>query len=164
MNNLIAVYSSHGEAVDAISSLKKEGISSQKTSIIGKADKAKDAVTLDDKQVTKVAGAETGIGAALGTALGVLTGVGIFAVPGLGFLYGAGAIIGGIAGFDLGLVAGGVTSALTVAGIKVAESQKYDHYIKEGNFLVIVQGSGDDVTKAEQTLRLAGNAVDIERH
>lgn len=164
MNNLIVVYDAHDKAIDAVTTLKQAGYTSKNLSIIGRADKARDAAKLSDKEIINVAGAEVGAGVTLGSVLGALAGVGIFAIPGLGFLYGAGALVGAIAGFDIGLVAGGVASALTVAGIKVAETKKYDDYIKDGNMLVIVQGSADEVKKAEDALKAGPKPVDIEKH
>lgn len=164
MNNLIVVYDSHEKAIDAVTILKQEGYTSKNLSIIGRADKARDAAKLSDKEIINVAGAEVGAGVTLGSVLGVLAGVGVFAIPGLGFLYGAGALVGAIAGFDIGLVAGGVASALTVAGIKVAETKKYDDYIEDGNMLVIVQGSANEIEKAGAILKSGAKPVDIEKH
>lgn len=164
MNNLIVVYDSHDKAIGAITKLKQAGYTSKNLSIIGRADKARDTAKLSDKEIINVAGAEVGAGVTLGSVLGVLAGVGVFAIPGLGFLYGAGALVGAIAGFDIGLVAGGVASALTVAGIKVAETKKYDDYIEDGNMLVIAQGSADEIEKAEALLKTGPEPIDIEKH
>ncbi|MCB0697363.1 MAG: hypothetical protein KDC07_08360, partial [Chitinophagaceae bacterium] len=153
MDNLIAVCNNHLAAVQAVGALKEQNhLTSKQLSIIGKADKARNAIILDDDDVSKVTTTEAGIGVALGSALGILTGVGIFAIPGLGFLYGAGALIGGIAGFDLGLIGGGIVSALTVAGIKINETHSYDEDIKQGKFLVVVQGTKEVVNAAKSTL------------
>lgn len=164
MNTAIVVCDSHTDAIEAVNTLKDNGYPTKNLSIIGKADKAKDAVIMDDKKVMNVAGTEAGVGAVLGSALGILAGVGIFAIPGLGFLYGAGALVGGIAGFDFGLIGGGLVSALTVAGIKVNETQKFDDYIKEGKFLAIAQGSEDEIHKIEKLLEHKDGIIDITTH
>ena len=46
------------------------------------------------------------MGVMIGSILGVLTGVGLFAIPGMGFLYGAGILYGGFVGFETGIVGG----------------------------------------------------------
>lgn len=164
MNTIIAICDSHSDAINAVSILKDSNFNSKQLSIIGKADKAKDAVVMDDKKIMDVAGTEAGVGAVLGSALGILAGVGIFAIPGLGFLYGAGALVGGIAGFDFGLIGGGLVSALTVAGIKVSETQKYDEQIKEGKFLVIVQGTEDEINNAAKLLEGQEGIPEVDKH
>lgn len=161
-HTMIAVYKDHDEAVKAVKQLKENNFNSDQVSIIGKAQKVNDAIALDNKDVSSVAKAEVGVGAALGTTLGVLAGVSIFAIPGLGFLYGAGALIGGIAGFDFGLIGGGIVSALTVAGIKINETQKYDNYISEGRFLLIFQGTENEAQNAKVFLDKQNSAIDID--
>lgn len=164
MNTVIAICDNHAHAVEVVTELAKKDFTSKQVSILGQVDKVKDAIVLDDKNVMKVAGTEIGIGAALGSAVGILAGVGVFAIPGLGFLYGAGALLGGIAGFDFGLIGGGIVSALTVAGIKVSETRKYDEQIKEGKFLVVVQGTEDEIHTAEGVLKSIDGVSDIEVH
>lgn len=111
-----------------------------------------------------IAGAEVGIGALAGSVLGVLTGVGIFAIPGVGFLYGAGALVGAIAGFDFGIIGGGIASALTVAGISSDDTKQYEEVLKAGKFLVIAQGNEEEVTRAKNVLETHGNLVSITQH
>ena len=95
------------------------------------------------------------IGAAAGFVTGLLTGLGIFAIPGFGFLYGAGAIVGAMAGLDIGLIGGGLASIFTNIGIKKDEVIKYEEHIKEGRFLVIVQGDEKEIKHAENVLRIS---------
>ena len=68
----------------------------------------------------KVEATEVSLGIAVGSIIGILTGIGIFAIPGLGFLFGAGSIVGAIAGVDFGLMAGGLTTIFTSIGIDKA--------------------------------------------
>ena len=70
------------------------------------------------KSFEPVKNAPVVIGSIIGPTLGVMTGLGIFTIPGFGLLYGAGAIIGAIAEFDLGLVSGGLITLPMTLGIK----------------------------------------------
>lgn len=169
MKNLIGVCDTHAAAVSLISSLKDNGFTSKQLSIIGKAnhDAGKPVPAAEEEKTEKmmdIAGTETGVGVLAGSALGILTGVGIFAIPGLGFLYGAGALVGAIAGFDFGLIGGGLVSALTVAGVKIKETHQYDEQIKQGKFLVIVQGSYEEVSKAEAIMAASAGVSAHEVH
>jgi hypothetical protein len=64
-------------------------------------------------------------GAILGPILGILTGVKLFAIPGLGFLFGIGAVLGALAGFSLGIVGGGVITLIAILAIKSSAVLKY---------------------------------------
>jgi hypothetical protein len=111
-----------------------------------------------------VAAAEVGIGAVVGPVLGALIGIGIFAVPGLGFLYGAGALVGALAGFDFGLIGGGIASALTLMGMKEPDAQKYEAELQSGKFIVVAQGNDEEINKAAAILHEHGTHVDIRTH
>ena len=84
----------HNAAVEAVKTLKNAGISERNLSILGKATVTDDNIHIASGEPAKLAAAEVGAAAVLGPVLGVLTGVGLFAIPGLGFLYGAGALVG----------------------------------------------------------------------
>lgn len=84
-------------------------------------------------------------------------GLGIFAIPGFGFLYGAGAIIGAMGGLEIGTLAGGFASLMVILGVDKQEVVKYQEHIVKGNFLVMVQGNIHEIQKAEHILHTTGN-------
>jgi hypothetical protein len=104
---------------------------------------------------------EVGVGLAVGSILGVLTGVGVFAIPGFGFLYGAGALIGAIAGFDVGLVGGGVVAIFTAIGVDETNSVKYEQLLQEDKFLVLVKGPEDEVKQAKDILHTSDQQIGV---
>ncbi len=164
MNAVIGVYDNHELAVEAVIELKNEGFPEDKLSIMGLTETEvvdKGNHVLPENTLRK---APVGEGVAIGTALGVLTGVGLFAIPGLGILCGAGALVGAFAGFDVGLIGGGIVSALTSIGVNKAVAKKYHDALVAGKFLVIVHGHQSDVDKANGLLHEHGTHAELDKH
>ena len=128
-------------------------------SLLGKAEVIEDHIHIKSLDTIKKAPALVGMGA--GTLIGLLSGIGVFAIPGFGFLYGAGALVGIIAGLDLGLVAGGFISLLTFTGIKEEEVVKCEEHLKEGKFMVIVNGAKEEIERAKHILHTEGNHLEF---
>jgi len=164
MNATIGIYDNHDLAVEAVLKLKHQGFPVNELSIMGLAE----TEVIDDKEhivpKSPVKAIGVGAGTALGATLGILTGVGVFAIPGLGFLYGAGALVGAIAGFDFGLIGGGIASALATVGVKDDNAKKYHDALAAGKFLVIVHGKEDDVHRAKDMLDEHGTHDELEKH
>jgi uncharacterized membrane protein len=150
MKSKIAVYDSREEAIKALELLNDQGFPMKKVSLLGKADVVDDHIHV--KSIDKIKNAPVLLGVGAGTTLGLLAGLGAFTIPGFGFLYGAGAIIGALAGFDLGLVSGGLVTLLTELGIHKDHVVKVNEHLDSGRFVVIVQGSEEDVERAASIL------------
>lgn len=164
MNATIGVYDNHDLAVEAVAKLKDSGYPVSHLSIMGLAETEE----IDDKMhimpKSPIKAGSIGAGTVLGTTLGILTGVGMFAIPGVGVLYGAGALVGAIAGFDLGLLGGGLASALATIGVKDANEKKYHDVLVAGKYLVIAHGNKDIVEKAQAMLHEHGTHDEIHAH
>lgn len=160
MRSQVAVYDTHQKAIDALDKLKDAGFPMEKTSLLGQ------AIIVDDHVHVKSHADDnlkvTAAGVVAGSTLGILTGLGIFAIPGLGFLFGAGAIVGGIAGLELGVVGSALFTLFSTIGFKKEEIVKYEQHIKEGKFLVIVRGSLEEVEKAEHILHTEGTHLEMD--
>lgn len=150
----VAVYGSHDEAISAVNILGKNRFPLSHVSVIGKAELIDDHLHIHSKKGVEVAPAA--IGAVAGTVAGILTGIGIFAIPGFGFLYGAGAVVGALGGFDVGLIGGGVVSILTGLGIKNDEVTRYEEHMQKGDHLLMVKGSLEEIERAEHILHTEG--------
>lgn len=159
MKKSIAIFSSHEEALEGLEALKSAGINMKHVSLIGKADIIDDKVHVKSNKA--LIAAPTVAGTVIGTTVGVLTGIGLFAIPGLGVLFGAGAVIGAFAGFDAGIIAGGLTTVLVELGIK-EENIKYEEHIKEGSFLMFIDGPEQEFDRAEAVIE--GKHLGILRH
>jgi uncharacterized membrane protein len=160
MKAVAGVYDTHEKAVQAVSGLKQSGFSTRQVSIVGKADLVNNHIHVKSSDTAEKV--EVSVGVVAGAALGILTGVGIFAIPGLGFLYGAGALVGAFAGFDFGLMAGGLTAALTHIGMDKVSVEKYEKHLNEGKFIVFIQGNDKDLEKAQKLLHTENLHVELD--
>lgn len=159
MKSKIAVYDSHKKAVDALKVLSDHNFPMSNVSLLGTAEIIDDHIHVRSSDTLQKAPAIIGMGA--GTVIGLLSGIGVFAIPGFGFLYGAGAFIGAIAGLDLGFVTGGVISFFALLGIKDEEIVKYEEHLKEGNFIVVLTGSLEEIEEAEHILHTEGTHLEF---
>ena len=125
----VGVYESHEKAVAALQDLQKSGYPVNQLSVIGKADLVDNHIHV--KTNDNVEKAEV-VGVVGGAVLGMLAGVGIFAIPGLGFLYGAGALVGAMMGAEGGIIAGGLAAIFTSLGVNEAVALKYEKHLNEG--------------------------------
>jgi len=164
MKVTIGVYENHEKALAAAKELKDGGYPVKHLSIIGKAETegVDEQGNPTEHYPLKLGGAAATT--ALGTTLGILTGVGLFAIPGIGFLYGAGALVGAIAGFDFGLIGGGIASVLMNTGVNEQAANKYHTELEGGKYLLVAQGSEDEVQKAKDILHAHGTHHILEMH
>lgn len=159
MNAKIAVYNNHEDATKALVVLSNHKFPMKLVSLIGKAEIVDDHVHIKSLEKMKKTPVLLGVGS--GTVLGLLTGLGVFTIPGFGVLYGAGAIVGTLAGFDIGLVSGGIVTLLATLGIKKDQSVKFEEHIQEGKFFIVVNGSLEEIKKAEHILHTEGTHLEI---
>ncbi len=150
MKTSIAIYNSHDDAVHALNILKEMHFPLGKVSIMGKADIEDDKIHI--KSNKPLIATPLIAGTAIGTTLGLLVGIGVFAVPGLGFLYGAGALVGAFGGLDAGLIAGGLGSILLELGVKDEYVVKYEEHIKSGKYLIFVNGTDEEIELGKHIL------------
>ncbi len=162
MNTTIGVYDTHEKAIEAVQELKRAGYPVQQVSLIGK------AVIIDDLMHVKhnrgIKNVPAIIGAIVGPILGLLSGVKLFAIPGLGFLFGIGALMGAMAGFSLGIAGGGVISLAAILVIRSRAVLKYREHLEERGFQVIAHGNENEVNKAKQILDSYKNSMGPNSH
>jgi hypothetical protein len=104
-------------------------------------------------------GATTGAiaGGTVGGLTGLLVGLGALAIPGIGPVMLAGATATAIAttvsGTAIGAAAGGLLGALIGLGIPEERAKVYNERVSRGEYLVIVDGTSDEISRAETILR-----------
>ena len=178
MKATIGVYDDQAKAIAAIQELKNAGIPETSISILAReaetehhpadpgeseADTGVDSDAVYEKPMT-IAATGIGIGAVVGPVLGALAGIGVLAIPGLGVLVGAGALAGAIAGLDVGLIGGGIISALAIAQVNKHHEDLYHEHLQAGRFLVVAQGSEDDIDHAREVLSSHDGHLHLEKH
>ncbi len=150
MESTVAIYNTHDEALEAVKVLERFSFPLKNVSIVGKIEIIEDQI--ETQPLDKIKNDPALIGVGIGTTVGLLSGIGLFAIPGLGFMYGAGAVVGAIAGFDFGLVGGGLVSLLKTIGIKEDKAVNYESHLSSGRYLLIVKGAQEEIDKAKEIL------------
>ena len=150
MKTEIAIYDTQEKAINAIKLLAKNDFPMRHVSLLGKTDVTDEDIEIQSLEPVKKAPLLVGAGA--GAIIGLLSGIGIFAIPGFGFLYGAGALIGAIGGIDLGIITGGIGTVLLTAGIDKDNVVKYNKHLDEGKILLLVNGPIEEIEKAKTIL------------
>jgi hypothetical protein len=103
-------------------------------------------------------GASTGAitGAAVGGVTGLLVGIGALAIPGIGPVMTAGALMTALAtsasGGAIGAATGGLGGALVGLGIPKGKAEEYSEIVRQGGYLIMVDGSEEEVHSAQAIL------------
>ena len=163
----VGIFPNRSETETALRELiKKHGFPSEQVSVIARRKEQSDIDDLDYE--TKVygneasTGAATGIlsGGAVGGLTGLLIGLGTIAIPGIGPIMLAGAtataIATTVAGGAIGAAAGSLIGALVGLGIPHEKAEAYRAKVAEGGYLVIIEGTLEEVEIAEDILRERG--------
>lgn len=171
----VGVFSDRSHAEAALTELRDSGFAMNNVSIIGKDTNNLDAVSRTPMEGNKADdGAKTGAatGAALGGLGGLLVGLGALAIPGIGPVIAGGAVATALAttvtGGAIGAATGGVVGGLVGLGIPENRARVYNDRLNQGNYIVMIDGSEDEVRHAETILKNHGieefdifNATDI---
>lgn len=166
-NVTIALFADHDAVDDAIRALRDAKFDVKALSVIGKGYHTEESVvgyyTTTDRM--KYWG---GNGAFWGGLWALLFGSASFMIPGIGPMLAAGPVVGWIVGaLEGALVIGGLSAigaGLYSMGIPKEDVVKYDVAIKAGKFLLVVDGTVDDVHRAKAILAKAQGATDVEVH
>jgi hypothetical protein len=165
-SSMVAVYSSHTEAEDAVAKLSAASFDIRKVSIIGK----------DYHSEEKVVGYYTtgdrmkswgGMGAFWGGIWGLLFGAGFFLIPGIGPILVAGPYLAALVGaLESAAIVGGlsaVVAGLVSLGIPKDNAVKYEAEIKADRFVLVVHGTPEELERA-RTILAATSPISVEKH
>ncbi|MER3433783.1 MAG: hypothetical protein C4288_10200 [Leptolyngbya sp. ERB_1_1] len=158
----VGVFSNRQEAENALHELKASGFDMNHVSVIARdADRNEDMSGAEvKKRVGNKADKGAGVGAVSGGALGGLTGLlvglGTLAIPGVGPVMLAGAAATTLAtaatGTAIGAASGGLLGGLVGLGIPEKEAKRYNDRVHQGDYLVIVDGTDENIRRAEAIL------------
>jgi hypothetical protein len=153
--NVVAVYPDHVAAEQGIAKLRDAAFDVTRLSIIGK-----DYHT-EEKVVGYYTTGETmkywGLrGAFWGGMWGLLLGAGFFLLPGVGSVLVAGPFLGAlVTGLESAAMVGGmsaIAAGLIHLGIPEEEAIEYENAIMADKFLLIANGTPEDLARARQVL------------
>jgi len=158
-NSVVAVFSQHSAAENAIKQLKSGGFDIKKLAVVGR----------DYQTESDVVGFyNTGDrmkywgkwGAFWGGLWGLLTGAAFLIIPGVGPIVAAGSVVDWIiAGLEGAVVVGGLSAlgaGLYSLGVPKNSVVKYETSIKAGKFVLVAHGTAEEVAKARDMLKTSG--------
>jgi hypothetical protein len=158
-NSVVAVFSQHSAAENAIKELKGGGFDIKKLAVVGRDYQTEESVVgfYNTGDRMKYWGKW---GAFWGGLWGLLFGAAFLIIPGVGPVVAAGSIVSYIVAGLEGAVAVGGLSALGAGlfslGIPKNSVVKYETSIKAGKFVLVAHGTADEVTKARDLLKNSG--------
>lgn len=169
----VGTFSSYGEAEAALHELRDNGFPMDRVSVIARNSDHHDVAGVNTTDIGDTGkhvahdtqadeGAKTGAvtGGALGGLTGLLVGLGAIAIPGIGpiMLGGAAAtaLATAISGGVIGAATGGLVGGLVGLGIPEDRARMYSDRVSRGDYLVMVDGSEEDVRRAESILSHRG--------
>lgn len=161
-STIVGVYDTHDKAITALEALKASGLPLNNMSFISKADIVESKLhTFSNDKVNNI---PVEIGVVLGPVVGILAGLSLVTIPGLGLIYGAGAVVGALVGFDFGLVSGGVATLLMKFGINKDKTTTYQEHLENGKFIITIFGDNEITERAKATLHTIGLYIDLQHH
>ncbi|MGQ4648230.1 general stress protein [Lyngbya aestuarii] len=164
----VGVFSSRRDAELALRELKDSKFPMDHVSVVARDAEHQDHDKFAGADVRDHAGNKADEGAAagaltggtLGGLTGLLVGLGTLAIPGIGPIMLAGAtataIATTLAGGAIGAATGGIMGALVGLGIPEERARVYNERVSRGDYLVIVDGTQEEIHRAEAILGRRG--------
>jgi len=161
-SSAVAVYATHEQADTAVKALQKSGFDMRKLSIVGKDFRTEEhAVGYYNTGDRVRFWGKTG--AFWGSLAGILFSSAFLIIPVVGHLIVLGplvsSIVGGLEGAAVGGGASALAAALTGLGIPKDSIVQYENEVKAGKFLVVSQGTADEVGRAKAILAQANPTI-----
>ena len=163
----VGTFRTKQEAERALEELRDSGFNMERVSVIAKNADHGDRIAgqeVEERHIGNKADEGAAAGAATGGAIGgitgLLVGLGLLAIPGIGpiMLAGAGAtaLATTLSGAAIGAATGGLLGALIGLGIPEARARVYHDRVARGEYLVMVEGTEDELHRAETLLHRHG--------
>lgn len=159
----IGIFSSRREAEHALTELRDAGFNMDRVSVIvqhaGDNDRIAGAGVSDtkDEQVAGSTAAGATAGAATGSVIGLVGSLGVLAIPGVGPAAELGILLANtLLGGAIGAAGGALVGALIGWGVPEERAKYYDQRISQGDYLVVVEGTAEEILRAEAILENRG--------
>jgi hypothetical protein len=174
MKTIVGLFDDMEQARTAALNLETAGVAHDDISVVANNEGGRyvptDAVTANSTTTVVDHGTESSghaighdakVGAKVGGVAGLLLGLTGLAIPGLGWIAGAGWLMGMILGAGTGAVIGGLVGALTHVGVPETDAAHYTEGVRRGGTLVAVKASDDMAYRVAEILSAQG-AVNID--
>jgi len=159
---VLGVFESLDQATDALTRLGEAGFPMERVSIVGQ--NLQSELKLHGFVTTgEVAREGAKWGAVFGGLFGLLFGAAFLAIPGFGPLIILGPLAAGVVGAAEGAVGTGLVGAILGAFLSRQHIPKIEQHLRAGRYLVLVHGSAEEVTRAQEVLRNAGS-IEVSQH
>ncbi len=156
LRHAIGIFSSHQHAVQAFDELRSSGFPMNKISVITKKTKDKQLANTDtsESHITPSEGAAIGALASARTAgvLALVAGLGVLLIPGFGPALAVESVLVTLLGSGASAAAGGLIGALQGWFLPEEAAQLYNDRVFQGNYLVTIEGTEEDIRRAEPVL------------
>lgn len=153
---VIGIFSSREAAGPALDQLIFSGFPIAQVFLIGRDSQHPNSSDLAPNSFGTITGTTTGLkkgmilGNLAGGTTGILLGAGLIALPGVGPLVLSSAIVFVLLCGGICTAAGGLTGSLIGLGLTSNQAREYSQQVSKGSFLLIVEGTGHDIDRAQQ--------------
>lgn len=158
----VGIFTSREAVNEALRELKQSNFPLHRVSVIARQLEEKPIRGVNNRtDVSNRAGDGAASGAVTGSVIGLITGllvgIGALAIPWIGPIMLADALSTALAttfaGGGIGLLSGGIVGALIGLGIPKKQAKVYQERLLRGDYLVIVEGSDDEIRHATSVLK-----------
>jgi len=164
LKTVVGLFDDLADARTAALNLENAGVSHNDISIVANNEGGRhvpvDSGTSDSGRGHAI-GHDALVGAEIGGVAGLLMALTGFAIPGFGWIAGAGWLMATILGAGTGALVGGLVGALTDVGVPEEDAAHYNEGVRRGGTLVAVKAQDNLATRVAQILGDAG-AVNID--
>ncbi|MGE3272410.1 MAG: hypothetical protein AB7P40_26920 [Chloroflexota bacterium] len=157
-NIVIGVFDDRADAEQALHALKAAGFAPDHIDVAAlQSPESEEAMHTPGGRPSRRVDEGTGVlaGGILGGVAGWLIAASTIAVPGLGALVAAGALVGALGGAGIGAAAGGLVGYLVDHGLAHEEAQYYHERVRHGSVLVAVRDT-TRISEAQAILQRLG--------
>ena len=162
MKTIVGLFDDMADAKRAAHDLEAAGVAHNDISFIANNENEQHAAHSAAPTVSGHAiGHDAVVGAEIGGVAGLILGATALAIPGLGWIAGAGWFMGTLLGAGTGAVVGGLVGALTHIGVPAEDAEHYTEGVRRGGTLLAVKAEDNMASRIARILGDDG-AVDID--
>lgn len=166
-NTIVGLYDDFADAQEAVRELLDHGFTKDQVSLIANdvneslRHEAQSGLQGVDVNPTGDVGSIAGVGAMMGGIAGFLLGLAALAIPGIGPVLAAGPLAAALGGAGLGALTGGLLGAMMDAGVSRSDASAYVEGVRRGGTLLTVYATEAQADQAAEIMN-NHNPVNIE--